>query len=251
MLINLQKKYTPRTLHEAADLLRQPGVYPVYGGGASLLRANSPDVHTAVDLTPLVSAECRVEKDDLHIGAATPLDVIATYSASFGALLRAELPLTLRNALTLGDVLLEAPADSLFLTMLYGAGARIDTPARGADDLIEIARWYQFSPQERAERLILGVVLPFYVNTAWRFAVRVVARTPADRPIVAAIAFAYAGDPNPGSFAVVAGLANAPMRYSPGMPSQISDYKGSAAYRAAMAKILVEQALHDAEALAK
>jgi len=251
MLIHLQQSVTPHSLHEASEVLKQSGVYPLYGGGAALIRANLRDVHTAVDLRGLVSAECRVDGNNLYLGAAASLESIAAFRPAFGALLRAELPITLRHALTLGDLLLEAPSDSLFLTMLYGAGARIDTPARGADDLIEFGRWFTLDPQERAQHLVQGVALPYFANTPWRFAFAKVARTPADRPIVAAVGFAYAGEPDPGSFAVVCGLAPQPVRYSPGMTSQIGDYRGSAEYRAAMAQTLVAQALEAAEAEAR
>lgn len=251
MLINLQTIHRPETLHQAMELLKRPGVYPIYGSGAALIREDSRHAREAVDLTKVVSAECKADAERTYLGGCATLTAIAEHDPALGAVIRAEMPLTLRNTLTLGDVLMEAPHNSPLLTVLYGLGARIDTPGRAADDLIELGRWYEMAPDERRPHLVQGVNLPHYPATSWRFAFKKVSRTPADAPIVAAIGFAYAGTPNPGAYAVVCGVAPHPVRYSPGLQSTMSDYKGSAEYRAAMAKVLVEAAIAQAEKLAQ
>lgn len=252
MLVNLHTVYRPENITEAAARLRQPDAYPIYGGGASLLRAPDDerrDVESAVDLAAVVSAGCRAEADgDLVLGSAATLSAIAAADSRLRPYIEADAPLTLRNTLTLGDLLMEARPDSLFLALLFGLVARIDTPEHGRDDLIEIGRWFDMSPGERRHHLALGVVIPRFEGTLWRFAFSRVSRTPADAPIVAAIAFVYAGTPDPGSYVVVCGLDHRPVRYSAGMASRIDDYKGSAGYRAAMAQLLGAQALESARA---
>jgi len=52
MLLNLKTIHKPATVEEAAGLLADPGVYPLYGG-AALHRANRTDVEAALDLGQL------------------------------------------------------------------------------------------------------------------------------------------------------------------------------------------------------
>ncbi len=251
MLVNLRTTHKPKTLREAIELLRRPGVYPVYGGGAWLIRADKRDAQEAADLSGVVASTGEVVGDDLSLGAAATLETVAASDPALGAIIRAETPLTLRNALTMGDLLMEVRPDSLLLTALYGLAARVDTPERGQDDIIEIGRWYAMTPDERRQNVIQSVIVPNYPGTLWRFAYEKVSRTPADSPIVAAFGFAYAGQPDPGEYVVVCGLDSRPLRYTPGMASRLNDYKGSAEYRAEMAEALSEQALARARELAR
>jgi len=243
MLINLKTAHKPESLREAAELLKRPGNYPVYGGGAALIRQNSRDIEEVVDLSPLLSSACEVKDDDCYLGPCATLETIAEAQPELAAVIKADAPLTLRNTLTLGDVLLEARPDSLFLTLLYGLAARIDTPEGADNNLIEIDRWFDMAADERRQHLLLGIVIPHFPDTPWRFAFEKVSRTPADAPIVGVIGFAYAEEPDPGAYAVVCGLDHRPQRYSEGMQSTIGDYKGSVEYRTEMAKVLYKRAI--------
>src|SRR5712692_9985101 len=116
VLINLRTIHKPATLEEAVDLLARPGVYPLYGSGASLIRLDQPDIEEAVDLTHLVARDNSIDADgDLHLCSASTLEHIcaqlaeidATLGGGLSAIVKAEVPETLRNTLTLGDVLLE------------------------------------------------------------------------------------------------------------------------------------------------
>jgi CO/xanthine dehydrogenase FAD-binding subunit len=245
MLINLETVKKAANLSEAGQALRRGGVYPLYGEGAALLRLNSRDIHEVVDLSGVVPGGCEVAGDAARLGAGAKLADVVKFDARIGGVIKAVWPITLQNALTVGDVLMEA--DSPLLALLHGMGARIDTPGRGEDDLIEIARWCQMPMAERRTTILQAVVIPQYVGSRWHFAVEKVSRTPADAPIVAAIGFAHAGDPDPGAFAVVHGLAAYPVRYVHGLTSKLDDYKGSADYRAAMARVLSEAAIARAQ----
>jgi CO/xanthine dehydrogenase FAD-binding subunit len=249
MLINLQAIIQPESLADAQKLLAQLGVYPLYGGGASLIRLQSRDIHEAVDLSGVVSPKCETVGADVILGAGATLADVAAFDASIGGIIRAEWPITLQNALTVGDVLLEGT--SLLLTLLHGLGARIDTPDRGADDKIEVVRWAQMAFDERRQHVIQSVIIPRYASPSIRFALEKVSRTPADVPIVAAIGFAFAIEPDPGAYAFVHGVAPYPVRFTPGMGSQLGDYKGSAEYRAAMAEALSKLAISKAQEMAR
>src|SRR5258707_1951819 len=132
MLINLRPLHNPATLEEAVELLARPGVYPLYGKGASLIRLDLANIEEAVDLTHLVARDNSIDADgDLHLGSASILEHIctqlaevdATLGSGLSAIVRAEVPEALRNTLTLGDVLFEHNANSLLLTMLAGLHA--------------------------------------------------------------------------------------------------------------------------------
>ncbi|MBX3084956.1 MAG: FAD binding domain-containing protein [Anaerolineae bacterium] len=243
MLINLRTIHKPTSISEAVKLLRQTDVYPLYGGGAALIRADDQKIEEAVDLSKVVSEQCRLADEDMFLSGRATLQQIAEYDPALGEFIAADMPNTLRNAMTLGDLLLECPPNSLFLGLLYGLVARIDTPERGANDTIQLAQWFTMSTAERRQHVILGVIIPDFPKTHWRFAYEKVARTPSDTAIVGAIGFVYDGEPDPGSYSVVIGAMGHPVRYQVGLKAEVSDYKGSAAYRTEMAKVLSERAL--------
>jgi CO/xanthine dehydrogenase FAD-binding subunit len=246
MLINLRTIHKPTSVSEAMKLLRQADAYPLYGGGAALIRADDQKIEEAVDLSKVVSDQCRLEDDDMFLSGRATLQQIAEYDPALGAFITADMPLTLRNALTLGDALLECEPSSLFLGLLYGLVARIDTPERGVTDTIQLPQWFVLSPAERRQHLILGLIIPHFPKTKWRFAYEKVSRTPADTAIVGAIGFVYDGEPDPGSYSVVIGAMQHPVRYQTGVKAEVSDFKGSAAYRTEMAMVLSTRALEKA-----
>src|SRR5260221_10140519 len=114
MLVNLRTIHKPATLAEAAELLKQPGIYRIYGTGAALIRNAGSEVQEAVDLSSLIGSTAEVDAEGmLLLTAGATLESICTGPvAEFDAItncgiteaIKAELPLTLRNALTLGDV---------------------------------------------------------------------------------------------------------------------------------------------------
>ncbi len=232
MLINLRTIHRPTSLDEALALLARPGVYPLYGGG--LVRENSSEVGEAVDLS--ASGLTRIDTTDrmLTIGGAATLEAIRAACAdlpgvvaeSLAEICRNEMPLTLRNALALGDVLTEARPTSLLRTWLTALGPRAQLLTRpiGADGmgrLIELLRVKLDVPDERA---------------GWGWAK--VSRTPADAPIVVAIAW-LEGD---SERIAVGGLLLHPALYTPGMPAQYDDYLGGVEYRTAVAPVLAQRA---------
>jgi CO/xanthine dehydrogenase FAD-binding subunit len=241
MLINLRTTHKPKTLDEAAALLARPGIYPIYGGGAYLLRSNalaqgldSRDVHETVDLSRLLGAQCGLPASPL-IDAAASLETIAASHPQFGAVIGASTPRTLRNALTLGDELMERRPDSLLMGLLTGFAANV---IRHNAPPLPIGQWLEQSAELCRQTLVVGVALSTYTPEG-QVTLAKVSRTPADSPIVAALAFQTAQQP----FVVIIGVDLKPVIYRDGLLSLIGDYKGSAEYRAAMAGVLSAQAL--------
>jgi CO/xanthine dehydrogenase FAD-binding subunit len=244
MLINLQTIHRPETIEEAAGLLKRSGVYPIYGGGAYLIRASYPDVQGAVDLSSAVNAHYGTIAGTPWIGGCATLETMTACDAQIGAIVRAEAPWTQRNALTLGDTLMECRSDSLLIALLCGLEAQVICPAELP---INVEEWIGMGLEAWSARAILRVELPDYAPRQVAVALEKVARTPADRPIVAAIGFSNRAHPEP--YALVVGVANRPVRYIPGLQSRLSDYRGSAEYRTEMARILSEKAIAAAQAL--
>src|ERR1700687_5745617 len=101
MLINLRTIHRPKTLEAAVELLARPGLFPLYGTGASLIRLDLADVEEAVDLAPLVARDNNIDQDgDLHLGSASTLENIcaqltevdATLGGGLSAIIKAEVP---------------------------------------------------------------------------------------------------------------------------------------------------------------
>jgi len=266
MLINLKTVHKPAALAEAVRLLAAPGVYPLYGGVA-LQRRSSPAVEEAVNLAQLGLDTAQDGDNALVLGTMLTLEearkaCLARAEArpearALAALLAAEQPETLRNTMTLGDLLVERDPGSLVLTLLLALGAVIER----ADVAVLLTMSSFLSVDEDVARYLLtGLRVP-YGPAGGAIAWEKVARTPADAPIVGAVARVQAGE-NGERFSAVAlcGVAPVPV----GQPEvartydetgdieaalgQLAldppdDHWGSREYRAEMARVTARRAL--------
>ncbi len=254
MLSNFQTVHRPQSVEEAAGLLKRPGVYPLYGSGASLIRTEDPDATEGVDLMSVVSPQYHLDKGTLWIGTGTTLADIASSDPYIDEVVAEEAPETLRNVLTLGDVLMERRPDSLLLAMLVGFKAQLFA---FGEEPMDIEHWFDMPADERRQQLVLSAALPDYRSVGtWRLALEKVSRTPSDAPIVAAIGFARGGFEGTSVvtfYCVVTGLADRPIRFKPKdiptMRSQVDDFKGSAEYRTEMGKVVANRAVMRAVAM--
>ncbi len=236
MLPNLRTLHRPTTITEAAALLARPGVKPLYGG--ALIRENDHDLTEAVDLSRLgLNTIAITEEADarwLNIGSMVTLEQVRVFALeqtsvatqALAAVLLAEYPETLRNALTPGDVITEMRPNSLLLTFFAALGGR--TAIVRHESIIIARRVRLDTPEDRAG-----------------FGFDKVSRTPADAPIVGAVAWVEA---SAAPRIAVCGLTQSPMLYTEGMPSQIDDYLGSAQYRTQVAGVVARRALERATA---
>lgn len=240
-MANLQEYHSPATLADAVRLLTRPDRnYAVIGGGtrlvADLEMGRVADLDGVISLNQLELDTISVDADQLTIGAATTLtDLIEHHIAGTlaGGLLRkaarGEGPINLRNAATVGGVVAAAEADSECYAALLALGATVtihDGTGESSTSLGDI------------NGLVTAVTLPL---ADVRGGLARVARTPSDRPIVAAVA--VVGDS--GECIALCGVADRPILHgSPLQPPD--DFKGSSAYRRALAPIVVERALKEA-----
>ncbi len=269
MLLNLKTVYKPTTLDDAITLLAEPGTFPLYGG-AALHRHPRADVRAVVDLSRLGLDYVQDSENNLRLGAMLTLEQArkacaarAEESPRVGAIaqaLAAEFPETLRNTLTLGDLLMERPAQSPTLTLFLVLGAvikRLDTEMH-----FTAAAW--LAAREDLQRLLIAHVRLLRGPKQAAVAFEKVSRTPADLPIVGAVACIERGeDGRQRSSLALSGVAPLPIP-QPAVArlwddtgdleralaalelDPPSDHWGSAEYRAAMARLVAGRALQRA-----
>lgn len=263
----------PTTLDEALALLRRPGMrtVPLAGGVWLVPRlrrdVDVPDplaeaVDAVVDLAELnlsfIAPEGRAGDGWLRLGAATPLEQISASAVcrefAGGLLAQAAqraMPLNQRNAATLAGVVLGDESTSELLLALLVLDAQVaiaaEQPALVALDALRVE-----SSHFPAGGLMTEIRLTWPSETVQGGMARV-ARTPADRPIVAAAAL---GDKS-GRRLALGGVADKPLllrlradddleqalEAKLAKVALLSDWQGSAEYRRAMALVLGRRAL--------
>jgi CO/xanthine dehydrogenase FAD-binding subunit len=267
MLLNLKTIHKPDSLDDARQLLAEPGTYPLYGG-AALQRRSDPAVEAVVDLSRLGLDYVQDSENSLRLGTMLTLEQVrlaclerAGAHPRIGAiatLLAEEMPETLRNTLTLGDLLVERNPQSPTLTLFLALGGilrRIDV-----DMHFTVSAWLT-APADVARYLIAHIRFARGPRQA-AVAYEKVARTPADAPIVAAVACAEPVDDEPNYRAALAVCGASPVPvpqrnvtealYATGdidtaldelLLDPPNDHWGSAEYRAAMARVLSRRVL--------
>lgn len=192
--LNLKTIHKPATLDEACALLKDPGTYPLYGGATLQIRPR-PEVTAAVDLSQL-GLDCVTDSEhSLRLGSMLTLEQVRVICAERGAqhpklgavaaMLADDMPETQRNTFTLGDLLVERNPQSPTLTLLLALGAVI---TRGDLDMrFTMAAWMGL--QANVARFLVGRMRITRGPGDARVAYEKVARTPADLPIVGAVAY--------------------------------------------------------------
>ncbi len=275
MLLNLKTIYKPATADDAATLLMTPGTYPLYGGVA-LSRAKKLDIQAGIDLSDLDLAYVRDSENSLRLGSMLTLEQVrqacqerAPESPKLGAvatILAQEMPEAQRNTTRLGDLLIERDPSSPTLTLFLALGGvlkRIDL-----DMHLTMAAWLSAGPGVM-RYLISQIRLPRGTLSS-AVAYEKVSRTPADAPIVGAVACVEMSKDGPPHYTTLAlcGVASSPipqpatarlfdetsnietalnaLRLNPP-----EDHWGSREYRTEMARVLARRALERALAEAK
>lgn len=233
MLIQLATIHQPHSLQDAAALLEHPDTRALYGGAT--VRENSPLVTTAIDLRQLGLNKIQIVDGELIIGSTTTLETVRAFcleqngriTEALAAALMIEFPYTLRNVMTPGDILSEARPNSLLLTLFAALGSRTHVERHGK---LFVSRRIRLDQAEDSAG----------------FALEKVARTPADAPIVGAVAWIEGNSER----VAVCGIAPQPVVYTFGMESTVADHLGSAEYRTEMAKVVARRALEKAAIMA-
>lgn len=247
--------YRPKTLDEAQHLLAQPDMFPLAGGTKLLAR----DVAGAVvDLQELALDQIQFADGQLHLGATLTLDGLAawlTENAPEGSpaemlqtAVRQAGPNTYRHAATLGGSIASRLPDSELLAALL----LLDATLHLSSGDISLADY--LAADERPSGLVTEVRLEWGNG---RSASARVARTPADDPIVAVIAWQPEGGP---VRLAASGVAPRPTRLTAAEAADDNeaavqaaqtarthpgDFRGDAAYRGEITAVLTRRVLNE------
>jgi aerobic carbon-monoxide dehydrogenase medium subunit len=240
----LKTVYRPESAAEAASLLASAGekLAPIAGGSkliAELETRARRDLDGLVDLSRAglnrIELVTQGGRQYIRAGATVTLSQITEHEVggalADGVLRRAgagEGPLNLRNAATLGGVVASAEYDSEFYAALLALDAGVILHDGAQEHTV------QLEDLQSVAGLITAILIP---ASSARGGMARVARTPADRPIVAA-AVVRIGD---GERVALCGVASRPVLSGAAL-NPPDDYKGSAAYRLAMAELVAQRA---------
>ncbi|MBK8051210.1 MAG: FAD binding domain-containing protein [Anaerolineales bacterium] len=235
----------PASLDEAIRLLNEAGgSAAILGGGTALvgmleMRAR-PELETVIDLRMLQLDRLRMDGERLVVGAMVTLtDMIAHPVAgalASGVLVQAargEGPINLRNAATIGGVVALGEADSEVYAALLALDAAVTMYTRR-----QTVETVPLRDLQVVDGVITEIAVPLQ---AARGAIARVARTPSDRPIVAAVAIVAGASKT----VALCGVAPKPILLGQ-LLAPIGDFKGSVEYRYEMAPVVAQRALEAA-----
>ncbi|MEL6983365.1 MAG: FAD binding domain-containing protein [Actinomycetota bacterium] len=236
--------HRPNDLDGALDLLAEPNRVALAGG--TVLNADrEPPAIEVVDLQAIGLDEISADGDRLRIGAMVTLDRLADHDATpawLAKLATAELPSTLRTAATVGGPVAAGGGESVLLAALLAAGAVLEvrTPGDEGSGPVEIDAGAAVSAGLDPASLITSIS----IDGASQGAVASTARTPADVPIVAAVAARAAG----GAVRLaLTGVASSPVLVEPDDPTAgldpPGDFRGSPDFRRHLATVLAARAI--------
>lgn len=264
MLYNLREYHRPRDVGEALRLLQRTDVKTVpLGGGTNLVGQRNGEIQAAVDLADLGLDTIEYERGVLRLGAMVRLQtIVEELEGVFGGLLADAARQTagwhVRNAATVGGTLAARQFNSPLSAVLAALGAELTLTGRD-----EPVVWPDLTVGDLQGQLITAVSVPVpegETGTAYEQ----VGRTPADLPIISAVAVAREVEAGRIAARLVVGglladgLKIEDLRLSASQPdlaaaeriaegldegAVLSDYLGSANYRQAIAPVLAGRAL--------
>ena len=228
--------FRPDSLDEALSLLAGPHRI-VLGGGTTINSDRQRSDVEVVDLQALGLDSIESSETELRIGAtATLADVAGSDQVPDGlcAIARRESPSTLRTLATIGGLIASAHPDSVLLAALLVHGASVDLAGSEAMPLASVLA--QGVPSQ-------AIITAVRLDPTGVLCHAATGRTPADVPIVAAVARAGAG----GISLALTGVAATPITVDPDDPvgglAPPGDFRGSSGYRVELAGVLAARAL--------
>ena len=251
----LKAYHRPANLDEALRLLSRRGVNTAIVAGGTYINAHLANrVDEVIDLQAVGLTEASYSSDRLTLGAMVRLQRIVEDSQA-PALLREtaqrEGPNTLRHAASVGGIVVGASKESELLAALlvFEAEVHVQYPSppphpprkRGGDGGgIPLTDFLRDGPAA----LDGGIVTAVSLATTGKTASARVGRTPADQPIVAAVARL---DPGGKLHLALCGVAHTPVLVDPhnvkAAVNPPGDFRGSSEYRRHMAATLAERVI--------
>jgi aerobic carbon-monoxide dehydrogenase medium subunit len=234
--------HRPTNLDEALRLLSQPNTRALGGGTVVVPEAR---VHrdvgmSLVDLQDLGLEGITVAGTQLTVGSMVRLGdlmIDGRVPELIRDLARRELPSTLRNQATVGGTIALGSGDSVLLAGLLVHGAVVTLRQSGT----QVPEDKPLA-QSLSDCVGQGIVVSVTIETTGRGAIEGTGRTPADVPIVAAIARRSAE----GVRVALTGVGPSPIEVLADDPTAglepPSDFRGTGDYRLHLAGVLTERA---------
>jgi aerobic carbon-monoxide dehydrogenase medium subunit len=189
VMINLNEIHKPQTVEDAVEFLRQPNTVAL-AGGTELLASQDKNLRAVVDLGALGLSFIREKAGAVAIGATTTLadvcDSPILRAASNGVMADSAhrtVSSVLRNQATVAGTLLSEPA-GIFAVTLLALDAQVTIVGKESR-AVPLAEFLSNAKQLTHQTLLTEIKIP--LNNP-RAALETVARTPADKPIVAVCA---------------------------------------------------------------
>ena len=230
--------HRPESVEDALRLLVQKGqAGAILAGGTGLVPRLDDDATDIIDLQAAGLDQIEVTEDRIILGAMTRLQAIVENDAIpvvVQGAARYEGPNTLRNAATVGGVLVGGDWESELCAALLAYDGVVTVQTAG--DLCEVPLG-EFVASEFPDGIVTQVV---FARGGAAMHERV-ARTPADKPIVAVIGRVDSAGTLKLAFC---GVAERPVLLSPEEIETLNppaDFRGSAEYRRSVAKVLAER----------
>lgn len=231
--------HRPTSLDEAAKLLSGAHRRALAGGTAAVPTARkvSSTGVEMVDLQELGLSKIVPSGDGLELGAMVRLSDLREHDQVPDLIkeaARRELPSALRNQATIGGTVGQADSDSTLLAALLVHDARIELHGQPNVTLGD------YLSGDRG-----GLIIAVTIDPTGAGSLSSTGRTPADTPIVAALARSTSNGPR----LALTGVAATPIEVDATAPTSAldpsGDFRGTAAYRTHLATV------HSARALAK
>lgn len=240
----LKTYHRPASVEEALQLMARPGVSAALVGGGSYFTPHRPDMaEEVVDLQAAGLADMTYTSQSVTVGAMVRLQTLVE-DGRLPALLRdaarREGPPTLRQAATVGGVLTCPNRESELLAAMLVCDAELTVQSLTYTKTISLTNFLRDIPSALNGGLVTAVSL----NLIGKTASDRVARTPADRAIVAALA--RQGDDGKIRLALC-GVDKTPVLVDPAnVKAAINpphDFRGSKEYRRQMAAVLAQRVM--------
>ena len=242
----LKAYHRPASTEEALELLARPNVNTmVVAGGTYVVPHMSEMVTEVVDLQGVGLTNVDFTGRSLMLGAMVRLQTIVEDQRSPDLLreaARQEGPITLRNAATIGGVVASPYKDSELLAALLVFEAQVSVQTMGDTKTLPLADFLLDVPAALGGGLVTSVTLATLGKTA---SARV-GRTPADAPIVAALARL---DEDDQIRLALCGVDKTPVLVDPdnvkAAVNPTGDFRGSTEYRRQMAATLAKRVVKE------
>ncbi|MCP4362353.1 MAG: hypothetical protein GY796_30475 [Chloroflexi bacterium] len=232
-MAKVNKYHRPQTIDETVILLRESGT-AVLAGGTQLI-PNSQEIGAIVDLQSVGLNQIEREADTVTFGAMIRLQEIVDHldvPELIRQMAHREGSNTFRNVGTIGGVIALADWESELYAALLLFEAAVTTQSATGEQRYQLSESWHLSEGE----LITAVT----IQTTGITASERVARTPADKPIVAVLG----RQTEKGTLLAACGLADKPILITESDLDSLrppADFRGSAVYRQEMAKVLTNR----------